>query len=157
MHIDAHTNMIHSYLIFAFEANAEPLQSCLSRKHGLGLHSVSVWSTEFYGSMNALQLKAADPRPQKAKAQPFEHQVVCPACHYPFPGSEDLGGAAVHHATQGEDDGVEGEVAVRAVPDLVVSNRVEVLVDQPGWVGVLIREQSPPAEDLSPETPAMRN
>ena len=35
---------------------------------------------------------------------------------------------------------MEGEVACRAVPDLVVSNRVEVLVDQPGWVGVLVRE-----------------
>jgi hypothetical protein len=28
--------------------------------------------------MKALKLKAADPRLQKAKAQPFEHQVVCP-------------------------------------------------------------------------------
>ena len=89
--------------------------------------------------MKALQLKAAA-RLQKAKAQPFEHQVVCPACHYPFPRGKDLGGAAVHHATQGEDDGVEGEVAGWAVPDLIVGNRVEVLVDQPGWVGVLIQE-----------------
>jgi hypothetical protein len=35
---------------------------------------------------------------------------------------------------------VEGEVAGWAVPDLIVGNRVEVLVDQPGRVGVLIRE-----------------
>jgi hypothetical protein len=40
-----------------------------------------------YGCMKALQLKAADPRLQETKAQPFEHQVVCPACHYPFPGA----------------------------------------------------------------------
>jgi hypothetical protein len=46
--------------------------------------------------MKALQLKAADPRLQKAKAQPFEHQVVCPAGHYSFPGGEDLRGAAIH-------------------------------------------------------------
>ena len=83
---------------------------------------MSVRSTEFYGDMKALQLKAADPRPQKPKAQPFEHQVVCPAGHYPFPGGKDLGGAAIHHATEGEDDGVEGEVAARALPDLVVGN-----------------------------------
>ena len=89
--------------------------------------------------MKALQLKAADPRLQKAKAQPFEHQVVCPARHYPFPGGKDLGGAAVHHATQGEDDGVEGEIAGWAVADLVVGDRVEVLVDQPGPVVVLLR------------------
>jgi hypothetical protein len=35
---------------------------------------------------------------------------------------------------------VEGEVAARAVPELVVSNRVEVLVGQPRRVAVLIRE-----------------
>ena len=35
---------------------------------------------------------------------------------------------------------MEGEVAARAVVDLVVGNRVEVLVDQPRRVGVLIRE-----------------
>jgi hypothetical protein len=50
--------------------------------------------------MNALLLKAVDPRLQKAKAQPFEHQVVCPKCHYPFPGGKDLGSAAVHHAAE---------------------------------------------------------
>jgi hypothetical protein len=60
--------------------------------------------------------------------------------HYPFPGGEDLGSAAIHHAAQGEDDGVEREVAVRAVPYLMVGDRVEVLVNQPGWVGVLVRE-----------------
>jgi hypothetical protein len=49
----------------------------------------------------------------------------------PFPGGEDLGGAAVHHAAQGEDDGVEGEVAGWEVADLVIGDRVEVLVDQP--------------------------
>jgi hypothetical protein len=54
------------------------------------VHSVSAWSTEFYGDMKALQHKAADPRLQKANAQPFEHQVVCPACHYPFPGGVEL-------------------------------------------------------------------
>ncbi|RSH80083.1 hypothetical protein EHS25_007285 [Saitozyma podzolica] len=35
---------------------------------------------------------------------------------------EDLDGAAVNHAAKGEDDGVEGEVAAEAVPDLVVGN-----------------------------------
>jgi hypothetical protein len=104
------------------------------------VHTASVWSTVVYGSMKALQLKAADPRLQKAKAQPFQHQVVCPAGHYSFPGGKDLRGAAIHHATQGEDDGVEGEVAARAVPDFVVSNGVEVLVGQPRRVAVLIRE-----------------
>jgi hypothetical protein len=62
------------------------------------------------------------------------------AGHYPFPGGKDLGGAAIHHATTGQDDGMEWEVAGWAVPDLIVGNRVEVLVDQRGWVGVLIRE-----------------
>jgi hypothetical protein len=36
--------------------------------------------------------------------------------------------------------GVEREIAGWAVPELVVGNRVEILVDQPGWVAVLIRE-----------------
>jgi hypothetical protein len=66
------------------------------------------------------------------------HQVVCPACHYPFPGGKDVGGAAVHHAAEKEDNGVEREVAAGAVSDLVVGDRVEVLVDQPGWVVVLL-------------------
>jgi hypothetical protein len=42
--------------------------------------------------------------------------------HDSFPGSKDLDGAAVNHAAKGEDDGVEGEVAAGAVPDLVVGN-----------------------------------
>jgi hypothetical protein len=79
--------------------------------------------------MKALQLKAADPRLQKAKAQPFEHQVVCPARHYSFPRGKDLGGATVHHAAEGEDDGVEGEVAGRAMPDLVVRGCIACLSD----------------------------
>ncbi|RSH83019.1 hypothetical protein EHS25_005729 [Saitozyma podzolica] len=71
-------------------------------------------------------------------AQPFEHQVACSSCYYPFPRGKDLGGAAVHHATQGEDDAVEGEVAGWAVAGLAVGDRVEILVDQPIWVGGLI-------------------
>jgi hypothetical protein len=69
-------------------------------------------------------------------AQPFEHQVVCPAGHYTFPGGEDLGSATIHHATKRENNGVEGEIAGWAVADLVIGDRVEVLVDQPGRVGV---------------------
>jgi hypothetical protein len=54
--------------------------------------SASAWSTKFYDDMKAVYLKAADPCLQEAEAQPFEHQVVCAACHYPFPGGQDLGG-----------------------------------------------------------------
>jgi hypothetical protein len=57
-----------------------------------------------------------------------------------FPLGENLSGAAVCHASKGEDDGVEGEIAAWAVADLVVGNRVEVLVDQPGWIVVLLWE-----------------
>jgi hypothetical protein len=85
---------------------------------------VSVWFTEFYGGMKALQLKAADPRLQKAEAQSFEHQVVCPAGHYSFPGGEDLGGAAGHHTTKRENNWVEGEIAGWAVADLVIGEGV---------------------------------
>jgi hypothetical protein len=60
--------------------------------------------------------------------------------HYPFPGGKDLGGAALHHAAKGEDDRVEREIAGWAVTDLVIGDRVEVLVGQPRRVGVLIRE-----------------
>jgi hypothetical protein len=35
---------------------------------------------------------------------------------------------------------VEGEIAGWAVADLVIGDRVEVLVGQPVWVAVLIRE-----------------
>jgi hypothetical protein len=35
---------------------------------------------------------------------------------------------------------MKGGVAARAVTDLVVGHRVEVLVGQPGWVVVLLRE-----------------
>jgi hypothetical protein len=35
---------------------------------------------------------------------------------------------------------VEREIAGWAVADLVIGDRVEILVDQPGWVGVQIRE-----------------
>jgi hypothetical protein len=42
-----------------------------------------------------------------------------------------------HHAAEGEDDRVDGEVAARAVADFVVGDRIEVLVDQLGWVVLL--------------------
>jgi hypothetical protein len=48
-------------------------------------------------------------------------------CHHPFPGGKDLRAAAIHHAAEGEDEGVEGEVAGWAVPDLIAGNGVEVL------------------------------
>jgi hypothetical protein len=35
---------------------------------------------------------------------------------------------------------MEGEVAGWAVPDLIIGNRVEILVDKPGWVGVQVWE-----------------
>jgi hypothetical protein len=38
---------------------------------------------------------------------------------------------------RGEDDRVDGEVAARAVADFVVGDRIEVLVDQLGWVVLL--------------------
>jgi hypothetical protein len=89
--------------------------------------------------MKALQLKDANPRLQKAKAQPFEHQVVCPTCHYLFPGGKDHGGADVPQPTEGEDHGVEWEIAGWAVVGLVVGDRAKVLVGQPGRVVVLLR------------------
>jgi hypothetical protein len=61
-------------------------------------------------------------------------------CHYLFPGGKDLGGAAVHHTTEGENNGVERAIAGWALADLVDGNRVEVLVDQPGLVVVVLRE-----------------
>jgi hypothetical protein len=45
-----------------------------------------------------------------------------------------------HHAAKGEDNRVEGEIAAWAAADLVVGDRVEVLVDQPGGVVVLFWE-----------------
>jgi hypothetical protein len=70
--------------------------------------------------MQAFLLKAADPRLQMAKAQTFEHGVVCPARHNLFPGGKDLGGAAVHHTSEGGDNGMEGTAACRTMPDLVI-------------------------------------
>jgi hypothetical protein len=95
----------------------------------------------FFCGMYALWLKSCGPSPARGKGSaPLEHQVVRPSCHYPFPGGEDLDGAAVHHATKGENDGVEREVAAWAVADLVVGDRVEILVNQPGWAAALIRQ-----------------
>jgi hypothetical protein len=73
-------------------------------------------------------------------ARSAREQFLQEKIDYEAARGKDFRGAAIHHATEGEDDGVKGEVAGWAVPDLMVGNRAEVLVDQPGRVGVLIRE-----------------
>jgi hypothetical protein len=73
-----------------------------------------------YSGMKCPIARTADSRLQEAEAQPFGHQVVCPTWYHPFPGGKQFDGAVVHHAAEGEDNGVEREVAARAVADLVV-------------------------------------
>jgi hypothetical protein len=46
----------------------------------------------------------------------------------------------LHHATEGEGKRVGVEVAARAVTDLVIGYQVEVPVDQPSFVVVLLWE-----------------
>jgi hypothetical protein len=65
---------------------------------------------------------------------------------------QNFGGAAVHYAAEGEDNGVKREVATWAVADLVVGDRVKVLADQPGWVVVVLREAGGTASLLARET-----
>jgi hypothetical protein len=50
------------------------------------------------------------------------------------------GESALQHTTEEDGNGKEREITGSAVADLEVGDRVEVLVGQPGRVGVLIRE-----------------